>query len=231
MVVSMDFRSFEDFGLPEVLCQSILNLGWKNPTEVQTKSIPYALQKKDIVVLAETGSGKTGAFAIPILSFLIKTPCRCFAIVLAPTRELALQINDVFDALGSSFGLVTACLVGGIAMVEQALQLAKGPHVLIATPGRLLDHLQNTRGFTLRTVKIVVFDEADRLLSMDFEKEINHFITLLPADRNTYLFSATMNSKVYKLQKSVLYDPVEVAVSQRFQTPQVIFFFVCCLGR
>lgn len=180
------------------------------------------MQGKDIIGLAETGSGKTGAFAIPILQALLQNPQRLFAVVLCPTRELAFQINEVFDALGSSIALHTACIVGGVDMMTQAVVLAKRPHVIVATPGRLVDHLQNTKGFNLRLLKFLVMDEADRMLSMDFEEEINKILAVIPHERTTFLFSATMTNKVAKLQKASLVDPVKVEVSTKFQTPKTL---------
>ena len=168
------------------------------------------------------GSGKTGAFAIPILNALLANPQRLFAVVLCPTRELAFQINEVFDALGANIALHTVCVVGGIDMVTQAIAIAKKPHILVATPGRLVDHLQNTKGFSLRTLKFLVLDEADRMLSMDFEEEINQILAVIPRERKTYLFSATMTSKVAKLQKACLLDPVKIEVSNKFQTPKTL---------
>jgi ATP-dependent RNA helicase DDX47/RRP3 len=214
-------EGFQELGIPNALCKALNDIGWEKPTEIQRKSIPHALDRKDIIALAETGSGKTGAFALPILTFLLTAPSRYFAVVMAPTRELAIQINEVFEALGVGVGLLTVCLVGGISLVDQAIQLAKGPHVIVCTPGRIIDHLQNTKGFSLRNVKVVVLDEADRLISMDFEKEIDQFFAVVPANRNTYLFSATMTSKVNKLKRNFLIDPVSISVSQNFQTPKV----------
>lgn len=176
---------------------------------------------RDIIGLAETGSGKTGAFAIPILQALLENPQRLFAVILVPTRELAFQINSVFEALGSSIALHSACVVGGIDMITQAIVLAKKPHVIVATPGRLVDHLQNTKGFNLRSLKYLVLDEADRMLSMDFEEEINKILAVIPRERRTYLFSATMTNKVARLQKASLIDPVKVEVSSKYQTPKV----------
>ena len=157
---------------------------------------------------------------------MLVTPSRLFAVVLAPTRELAFQINEVFEALGSGIGLHSACLVGGIDMITQSIVLAKKPHIIVATPGRLVDHLHNTKGFNLRNLKYFVLDEADRMLSMDFEEEINQILAVIPRDRRTFLYSATMTSKVAKLQKASLIDPVKVEVSNKFQTPKVI---VCVL--
>jgi ATP-dependent RNA helicase DDX47/RRP3 len=178
------------------------------------------MEGRDVVGQAKSGTGKTGAFAIPILNALLDNPQRLFALVLAPTRELAFQINEVFEALGAAISLRTVCVVGGIYMMTQGMALAKKPHVIVGTPGRLVDHLQNTRGFSLRTLKYFVLDEADRMLSMDFEEEINQILAVIPRERNTFLFSATMTSKVAKLQKASLTDPVKVEVSNKFQVPK-----------
>lgn len=213
--------TFASLGVVDSLCKAIAGVGWTAPTEIQRMSIPEALAGRDVIGLAETGSGKTGAFAIPILQALLSSPQRLFAVILAPTRELAFQINEVFEALGASIALNSACIVGGIDMVTQAIALAKKPHVIVATPGRLVDHLQNTKGFNLRNLKYLVMDEADRMLSMDFEEEINKILAVIPRERRTCLFSATMTSKVAKLQKASLIDPVKVEVSNKFQTPKV----------
>ncbi len=220
--------TFASLGVVDSLCKAIAGVGWTAPTEIQRNSIPEALKGRDVIGLAETGSGKTGAFAIPILQALLSAPQRLFAVVLAPTRELAFQINEVFEALGASIALNSVCIVGGIDMVTQAIALAKKPHVIVATPGRLVDHLQNTKGFNLRNLKYLVMDEADRMLSMDFEEEINKILAVIPRERRTCLFSATMTSKVAKLQKASLIDPVKVEVSNKFQTPKVLLFTSFC---
>nr|XP_025957999.1 probable ATP-dependent RNA helicase DDX47 isoform X2 [Dromaius novaehollandiae] len=195
-------RSFKDLGVTDVLCEACDQLGWKAPTKIQVEAIPVALQGRDIIGLAETGSGKTGAFALPILQALLETPQRLFALVLTPTRELAFQISEQFEALGSSIGVHSAVIVGGI----------------IATPGRLVDHLENTKGFNLRALKYLVMDEADRILNMDFETEVDKLLKVIPRDRKTFLFSATMTKKVQKLQRAALKDPVKCAVSSKYQT-------------
>ena len=120
------------------------------PTPIQSEAIPHALEGKDIIGLAQTGSGKTAAFAIPILQSLWHAQQPYFALVLAPTRELAFQIKDTFDALGSSMGLRSSCIVGGMDMMDQARDLMRKPHVIVATPGRIMDHLEHTKGFSLK---------------------------------------------------------------------------------
>ncbi|CAE7724507.1 DDX47 [Symbiodinium sp. CCMP2456] len=191
---------------------------WTKPTRIQQEAIPWALQGRDIIGLAETGSGKTGAFALPIVQRLLDDPQRFYAVCLAPTRELCVQIGEQFEAIGSTIKLQTATVVGGLAMVDQAMALAKRPHVVIATPGRLVDHLENTKGFHLKTIKYLVMDEADRLLSMDFDEALDKILEVVPRDRNTFLFSATMTSKVSKLQRASLKKPVKVEVSSKCDT-------------
>ncbi|KAF5888622.1 putative ATP-dependent RNA helicase DDX47, partial [Clarias magur] len=211
-------KSFKDLGVTEVLCEACDQLGWKKPTKIQIEAVPVALQGRDVIGLAETGSGKTGAFALPILQSLLSSPQRLHTLVLTPTRELAFQISEQFEALGSSIGVKTAVIVGGIDMMSQSLVLAKKPHVVIATPGRLIDHLENTKGFNLRAVKFLVMDEADRILNMDFESEVDKILKLIPRERHTFLFSATMTKKVQKLQRAALKDPVKCAVSSKYAT-------------
>ncbi|XP_031352662.1 probable ATP-dependent RNA helicase DDX47 [Photinus pyralis] len=210
--------TWKDLGLVDAICSACEQLKWKAPTKIQRESIPLALQGKDIIGLAETGSGKTAAFALPVLQALLETPQRYFALVLTPTRELAFQISEQFEALGSSIGVKCAVIVGGMDMMSQALVLAKKPHVLIATPGRLVDHLENTKGFNLRALKFLIMDEADRILNMDFEVELTKILKVIPRERRTMLFSATMTKKVQKLQRASLHDPVKVEVSTKYQT-------------
>ncbi|KAK6625746.1 hypothetical protein RUM43_006045 [Polyplax serrata] len=210
--------TFKDLGIVDVLCQTCETLKWNAPTKIQREAIPVTLEGRDVIGLAETGSGKTGAFALPILQALLQNPQRYFALILTPTRELAFQISEQFQALGSKIGVRTAVIVGGMDMVSQAMILAKKPHVIIATPGRLVDHLENTKGFNLKALKYLVMDEADRILNMDFEVEVDKILKVIPRERRTLLFSATMTQKVQKLQRASLNDPVKVEVSSKYQT-------------
>ncbi|XP_013385953.1 probable ATP-dependent RNA helicase DDX47 isoform X2 [Lingula anatina] len=210
--------TFKELGVCDVLCEACEQLKWKEPSKIQKEAIPVALTGKDIIGLAETGSGKTGAFALPILQKLLENPQRLFGLILTPTRELAFQISEQFEALGSSIGVKCAVIVGGIDNMSQALMLAKKPHIIIATPGRLVDHLENTKGFNLRALKFLVMDEADRILNMDFEQEVDKILKVIPRERTTYLYSATMTKKVQKLQRASLQNPVKVEVSSKYQT-------------
>ena len=130
-----DNNAFSDLGVCSSLCKCISMLGWSEPTDIQRNVIPHALSGRDIIGLAETGSGKTGAFAIPILDSLLCNPQRLMTVILVPTRELAFQIKEVFDALGGHISLDTACIIGGIDMISQAIILAKKPHIIVGTPG------------------------------------------------------------------------------------------------
>jgi len=205
-------------GIIEELCEVCERLNWKRPTKIQAEAIPLALKGRDVIGLAETGSGKTAAFALPIIQDLLKRPQRYFALVMTPTRELAFQIAEQFEALGTAFGLHVCVVVGGVDMMTQSISLAKKPHIIVATPGRLFEHLQETKGFTLGTLKYLVLDEADRILNMDFEDEVNKIIRVIPSERRTFLYSATMTSKVKKLQRVSLRDPIRVEVNKKYQT-------------
>ncbi|SCV02811.1 LAMI_0H03180g1_1 [Lachancea mirantina] len=213
------FQSFSDLNLVPELIEACENLKYAKPTPIQAKAIPPALEGSDIIGLAQTGSGKTAAFAIPILNKLWHEQQPYFACVLAPTRELAQQIKETFDSLGSSMGARSTCIVGGMNMIDQARDLMRRPHIIIATPGRLMDHLENTKGFSLRKLKFLVMDEADRLLDMEFGPVLDKILKVIPTQgRTTYLFSATMTSKIDKLQRASLTNPVKCAVSTKYQT-------------
>lgn len=230
-------KSFRDLGIIESLCDACSALGYTAPTPIQAEAVPLALQGRDLIGLAETGSGKTAAFALPILQgtvqsnaheelpLLIKPialmdkPQSFFGLVLAPTRELAYQISQAFEALGSLISVRCTVLVGGMDMVPQSIALGKKPHVVIATPGRLLDHLENTKGFSLRSLKYLVMDEADRLLDLDFGPILDKILKIIPKERRTFLFSATMSSKVESLQRASLSNPLRISVStDKYQT-------------
>ncbi|KAJ7901769.1 P-loop containing nucleoside triphosphate hydrolase protein [Mycena olivaceomarginata] len=210
--------SFKSLGLIEPLLEALEQVNYTSPTEIQVEALPHALEGRDIIGVASTGSGKTAAFALPILQKLWENPKGLFACVLAPTRELAFQISQQFEALGSAMGVRSAVIVGGVETIAQSVALAKRPHVVVATPGRLLWHLENTKGFSLKGIKFLVMDEADRLLDMDFGPVIDRILKLVPTERTTYLFSATMTSKVAKLQRASLSNPVRVEVSTKYQT-------------
>lgn len=171
-----------------------------------------------MVGLAKTGSGKTAAYSLPMLQLLLAKPQRFFSVVLTPTRELAFQVKDHIQALGAKAGVQVAVLTGGMDMKAERLKLLERPHVVVATPGRLLDHLQRTKVFNLDNVKFLVFDEADRILGVDLEAHMNDILRVLPKDRRTMLFSATMNKGTQKLERASLVNPAMVRVNEVFQT-------------
>ncbi|CDK29300.1 unnamed protein product [Kuraishia capsulata CBS 1993] len=211
-------KDFSSFGLHSDILESLVKLKFTSPTPIQAQSLPHSLQGRDIIGLAQTGSGKTAAFAIPILQALWEAQSPYFACVLAPTRELAYQIRETFDAIGANMGVRCSTIVGGMDMMEQSRELMRKPHVIVATPGRLMDHLEHTKGFSLRALKFLVMDEADRLLDMDFGPALDKILAIIPRERTTYLFSATMTSKIEKLQRASLSKPVKVSVSSKYST-------------
>jgi ATP-dependent RNA helicase DDX47/RRP3 len=210
-------KTFRELGIVETLCEACQHIGYEIPTSIQSQAIPLALQGRDIIGVAETGSGKTAAFVLPILQALLSSPQSFHSLIIAPTRELAQQIVHVVEALGSIIAVKCVLLIGGVDVVSQAIGLGKKPHVLVATPGRLLDHLENTKGFSLRNLKYLVLDEADRLLDLDFGPIIDRILKTLPK-RITFLFSATLSSKVESLQRACLSDPIRVSTSSNRQT-------------
>ncbi|KAJ6749458.1 hypothetical protein OIU85_000131 [Salix viminalis] len=229
-------KTFADLGLCKELVEACENLGWKKPTKIQEEAIPHALQGKDLIGVAATGSGKTGAFVLPTLEALLKDSQErksvqpFFVCVLSPTRELAIQIAEQFEALGSGIGVKCVVLVGGEDMLQQSIVLAKKrPHIIVGTPGRLADHLSNTKGFSLHALKYLILDEADRLLSMDFEKSLDEILKAIPKNRRTYLFSATMTNKVKKLQRACLRNPVKIEAAFKYSTVDTLeqgFYFM-----
>eukprot|EP00917_Polyrhabdina_sp_WS-2016_P025189 GHVP01054271.1.p1 GENE.GHVP01054271.1~~GHVP01054271.1.p1 ORF type:complete len:417 (-),score=72.15 GHVP01054271.1:35-1285(-) len=218
----MTTNLFSSLGVCKELCAACSNLGWNHPTLIQEQAIPAGLKKRDLVALASTGSGKTGAFAIPILQHLLKDPKVMRVLVMTPTRELAIQIRDQFTALGEKIFLKVVALVGGIEMQAQAGAIKNKPHVIVGTPGRIKDHLQNTKNFSLKNVKFVVLDEADRLLADEFDDGVKYILDNVPKERQNYLFSATMTADVTKLEKACLTDPVKISTDSRRSIPTTL---------
>lgn len=159
----------------------------------------------------------------------MESPQSLFGLVLAPTRELAYQTSQAFETLGSTIGVRCAVIVGGMDMVGQSIALGKKPHIIVATPGRLVDHLENTKGFSLRNLKYLAIDEADRLLDMDFGASIDKILKVLPRTRHTYLFSATLSSKVESLQRASLSNPLRISVSSKYQTVSTLQSYYLCI--
>ncbi|XP_027062063.1 DEAD-box ATP-dependent RNA helicase 36-like [Coffea arabica] len=196
--------SFSDLGLAEWAVQTCKELGIKRPTPVQRHCIPRILAGQDVLGLAQTGSGKTAAFALPILHRLAEDPYGVFALVITPTRELAYQLAEQFRALGSGLHLRCAVVVGGMDMINQAQTLMQRPHVVIATPGRIKVLIQENPDdvpAVFSNTKFLVLDEADRVLDVGFEEELRVVFQCLPKDRQTLLFSATMTSDLQTLME------------------------------
>ncbi|GAA5891409.1 hypothetical protein JCM5296_006517 [Sporobolomyces johnsonii] len=193
--------TFASLGVEPFLCRALQAMSIRRPTPVQAACIPPILSGADCIGSAQTGSGKTIAFALPILQALAQDPYGFFAIVLTPTRELAFQISEQFRVLGAAVNLHSTVVVGGMDMMTQAIELRKRPHVLIATPGRLVDLIKSNQGeWSLGRVRFLVLDEADRLLTQTFAPELSFIIDQLPKERQTLLFTATLTDPVLALQ-------------------------------
>jgi len=200
---------FQGLGLAPKLLEILHNKGFKIPTPIQQQAIPVAVLGKDIMGIAQTGTGKTLAFGLPMLQTIAKT--KTLGLVVLPTRELALQVNEALENIGKSFGLKTAVLIGGESMHKQLMNLRRHPHIIIATPGRLIDHLEQKTA-RLDKVGILVLDEADRMLDMGFSKDINFLVDALPDKRQTLCFSATMTNTVEQLVAKMMHEYVTISV-------------------
>lgn len=203
-------ETFYGLGIAPALLEILKRLHFKIPTPIQEQAIPAAIQGKDMVGIAQTGTGKTLAFGIPMIQRLAQIKGR--GLVVLPTRELALQVDEVFRKVGHSVGLRTAVLIGGTSYAPQIQALLKKPHVIIATPGRLIDHL-NQKNLRLDDVRVAVLDEADRMLDMGFLPQIQKILEVLPKDRQTMLFSATMPSEIMKIAARHMKLPVRVEIA------------------
>jgi ATP-dependent RNA helicase RhlE len=216
--------NFQELNLIKPILQAVLEEGYESPTPIQEQAIPHILNGRDVLGCAQTGTGKTAAFAIPILQILSGKQGAHKAVrtlILTPTRELAVQIDDSFTAYGRHVGLKHTAIFGGVPQGRQVNILKSGVDILIATPGRLLDLMQ--QGFVdISKVEIFVLDEADRMLDMGFIHDVKRTVAKLPAKRQTLLFSATMPDEIRGLAGSILRAPVEVQVSPVSSTVQAI---------
>ncbi|MGA3013246.1 MAG: DEAD/DEAH box helicase [Bacteroidales bacterium] len=209
--------TFEDLNLIKPLLDSVSKEGYTTPTKIQQQSIPHILSGKDLFGCAQTGTGKTAAFALPILQRLaldkntLQTP-GIKALILAPTRELAIQIDESFRTYGAGTGLKCTCIYGGVSQQMQVTRLKRGVEIIIATPGRLLDLIQQ-RFINLDKIQYLVLDEADRMLDMGFVPDIKRIVAMLPVKRQTLCFAATINPQIKKLAGSILTSPVMVSVT------------------
>ncbi|MPZ18972.1 MAG: DEAD/DEAH box helicase [Luteitalea sp.] len=210
---------FSTLGLSPVLCAPLARLGYTQPTPVQAKSIPVVLDGSDLLARAQTGTGKTAAFALPMIDRLVVRGRRraearkSRGLVLVPTRELALQVHKALTTYGASVNLRATAIFGGVAMQPQVQALRRGTDIIVATPGRLIDHIQQ-RTVDLSAVEILTLDEADRMLDMGFLPPLRRVLGTLPRDRQTLLLSATLSKEVVQLSTEFTREPVRVDVSE-----------------
>ncbi|WP_375569500.1 DEAD/DEAH box helicase [Ahrensia marina] len=216
--------SFSTLGLSQKVLSAIDAAGYSEPTPIQAQAIPHVLERKDVLGLAQTGTGKTAAFSLPILTLLERGRARARmprSLVIAPTRELAAQVAESFETFGVNHKYTMALLIGGVSFEEQEKKLTKGADILIATPGRLLDHFE--RGKLLLTgVEFMVVDEADRMLDMGFMPDLERIFKLVPFTRQTLFFSATMPPEIERFVNTFLHTPERVEVARASSTSETI---------
>ena len=216
--------TFSALGLSSKVTDAVTAAGYTKPTEIQAQAIPHLLEKKDLIGIAQTGTGKTASFVLPMLTILENGRARARmprTLILEPTRELAAQVAENFEKYGKNHRLSMALIIGGVSFEDQNKKLDRGVDVLIATPGRLLDQIERGK-IMLNGVEILVIDEADRMLDMGFIDDIEKIVNRLPPRRQTMLFSATMDAQIEKLTKKFLKDPVHVQVSRAASTADTI---------
>lgn len=218
--------SFTSLALSDPILKALQQEGYTQPTPIQQQAIPVALKGTDVLGCAQTGTGKTAAFAIPILERLAANPPKgqhknIRSLIVTPTRELAIQIEESFQSYGRHTNLVSAVIFGGVGQNPQVKKLNRGVDILIATPGRLLD-LMNQKHVSLKDVEIFVLDEADRMLDMGFIHDIRKLLKALPQKKQTLFFSATMPSEIVTLSNSILHNPVKVEVTPESTTVEAI---------
>ena len=216
--------SFADLGLSEKVLQAVVSAGYSEPTPIQREAIPHVLARRDVLGVAQTGTGKTAAFTLPMLTLLETGRARARmprTLILEPTRELAAQVVENFEKYGINQNLSVALLIGGVSFADQDTKITRGVDVLIATPGRLLDHFE--RGKLLLTgVELLVIDEADRMLDMGFIPDIERIAKLTPFTRQTLFFSATMPPEIQRLADNFLHNPVRIEVARPASTASTI---------
>ena len=211
--------NFYGMGIAPKILDILERMKFKVPTPIQLKAIPLALEGKDIVGIAQTGTGKTHSFAIPMVQRLVQK--KGIGLVLAPTRELAIQIDEAFGEIARAFGMRTACLIGGAPMPPQVQALRRDPQVVIATPGRLIDHMSQWN-FLPDSVVMLVLDEADRMLDMGFAPQIEKILRFLPRDRQTMLFSATMPKEIMNIATKHMKLPLSVEIAPSGTTAELV---------
>ncbi|MEK9662560.1 MAG: DEAD/DEAH box helicase [Alphaproteobacteria bacterium] len=217
-----DKPSFADLGVCAPLCRALAACNYTEPTPIQARAIPLLLDGEDLLGIAQTGTGKTAAFALPVLQALARPEGRApGALILAPTRELAIQIADDFKTYGKFMKLRLGVIFGGVSQNSQVAMLRRGVDILVATPGRLLDLMQQGHA-DLRDVQLLVLDEADRMLDMGFIRDVRRIVAAVPEDRQSLLFSATMPGEVTKLAHEILHEPQRIDIAPKKVTVEAI---------
>ena len=217
--ITQPAANFYGMGIAPKILDILERMKFKVPTPIQLKAIPLALEGKDIMGIAQTGTGKTHSFAIPMVQRLVQK--KGIGLVLAPTRELAIQIDEAFQEIARAFGMRTACLIGGAPMPPQVQALRRDPQVVIATPGRLIDHMSQWN-FLPDSVVMLVLDEADRMLDMGFAPQIEKILRFLPRDRQTMLFSATMPKEIMNIASKYMKLPLSVEIAPSGTTVELV---------
>ena len=225
--------SFSHLGLSEKVLAAVAAAGYKTPTPIQDQAIPHVLARRDVLGIAQTGTGKTAAFTLPMLTLLEQGRARARmprTLILEPTRELAAQVEESFAKYGANHKLNVALLIGGVSFDDQDVKLTRGTDVLIATPGRLLDHFERGR-LLLTGVELLVIDEADRMLDMGFIPDIERICRLVPFTRQTLFFTATMPPEIRRITEQFLHNPVRVEVARPATTVATTTQFLAKSGR
>ena len=225
--------SFSHLGLSEKVLAAVAATGYTTPTPIQDQAIPHVLARRDVLGIAQTGTGKTAAFVLPMLTMLEKGRARARmprTLILEPTRELAAQVKESFDKYGAGQKLNVALLIGGVSFGDQDTKLTRGVDVLIATPGRLLDHTERG-GLLLTGVELLVIDEADRMLDMGFIPDIERICKLVPFTRQTLFFTATMPPEIRRITETFLHNPEKIEVSRPASTAAGVAQFQVSVGR
>jgi superfamily II DNA/RNA helicase len=225
--------SFSHLGLSEKVLKAVTAAGYETPTPIQEQAIPHVLARRDVLGIAQTGTGKTAAFVLPMLTILEKGRARARmprTLILEPTRELAAQVKESFDKYGAGQKLNVALLIGGVSFGDQDAKLTRGVDVLIATPGRLLDHTERG-GLLLTGVEMLIIDEADRMLDMGFIPDIERICKLVPFTRQTLFFTATMPPEIRRITEAFLHNPERVEVSKPATTAATVTQSFVTTGR
>jgi len=225
--------SFSHLGLSDKVLAAVAATGYTTPTPIQEQAIPHVLARRDVLGIAQTGTGKTAAFVLPMLTMLEKGRARARmprTLIVEPTRELAAQVKEQFDKYGAGQKLNVALLIGGVSFGDQDTKLTRGVDVLIATPGRLLDHTERG-GLLLTGVELLVIDEADRMLDMGFIPDIERICKMIPFTRQTLFFTATMPPEIARITETFLHNPARIEVSRPATTAEGVAQFQIAVGR